>query len=272
MKTTGRPKIKPLFILNGKKPSGRPSIDKETPHNQETYKSGCMVCGEELVYFEVDRKSTCYYCGRLLISNACCPNGHFVCDACHRADAVEIIQDVCLHSGETDIITLMQTIRSHPNFSIHGPEHHALIPAIILTALKNNGCPVSDVQILSAIERGQSIMGGACAFLGVCGAAIGVGIAVSLLLEANPYKGDQRQIAQQATQIALAEIASYNAPRCCQRDCWLALKKAAPLLQEYTGISLTVNQISCEQYSRNNECIHNLCPLWPSAQKTELPL
>ncbi len=239
---------------------------QEAVQSGEPHRSGCMVCGADLIYFETDQDNSCHYCGQVVPANARCANGHFVCDACHRANAVEIIKKVCLHSREADPVALMQTIRSHPHFGIHGPEHHSLVPAVILTALRNSGNPITDEQIMTAIQRGQTIVGGACAFLGACGAAIGVGVALSLLLGANPYDGDKRQIVQRATQTVLGEIASYNAPRCCQRDSWLALKEASTLLQKYTGKSLAVRLITCEQFSKNKECIYDQCPLWPSKQ------
>jgi uncharacterized radical SAM superfamily Fe-S cluster-containing enzyme len=246
-------------------PATRKTV-QETVQSEEPHRSGCMVCGADLIYSESGRDNSCHYCGQVVLANAWCTNGHFVCDACHRADAVEIIKKVCSHSRETDPVALMQTIRSHSHFRIHGPEHHSLVPAVILTALRNSGNSVTDEQIITAIQRGQMVAGGSCAFLGACGAAIGVGIAVSLLLGANPYDGDKRQTAQRATQKVLGEIASYNAPRCCQRDSWLALKVASTLLQEYTGKSLAVRLLTCEQFSENKECIHERCPLWPSRQ------
>lgn len=97
---------------------------------------------------------------------------------------------------ETDPVVLMQTIRSHPHFRMHGPEHHAMVPAVILTALRNRGCFVTHEQFTTAIQRGQTIGGGSCAFCGACGAAIGVGVATSLLLGATPYDADKRQAAQ----------------------------------------------------------------------------
>jgi hypothetical protein len=239
---------------------------RETLKSVETHRSGCMVCGAELIYLETDQDKSCHYCGQVVHANARCTNGHFVCDPCHGADAVEIIQKVCLHTREADPMALMQTMRSHPHFRIHGPEHHSMVPAVILTALKNGGYSITNEQIITAIQRGQTIGGGSCAFLGACGAAIGVGIAVSLLLAATPYDGDKRQTAQIATQTTLGRIASFNAPRCCQRDSWLALKEASILLQEWTGQSLTVDLITCEQFPENKECIHEQCPLWPSNQ------
>lgn len=227
------------------------------------HRSGCMACGAELVYFATNQEHACYFCGQATPANAVCANGHFVCDRCHSAGAVEIIQCVCLHSRQTDLANLMQTIRAHPRFPIHGPEHHSLVPAVILTGLRNSGQPVTDEQILTAIQRGQTISGGACGFLGACGAAIGVGIAASVLLEATPYRAGQRQTAQRATSAALRSIASYDAPRCCQRDAWLALKAASRMMCTYTGVELAVDCFECEQYPINKECIQERCPLWP---------
>lgn len=246
------------FVTIETKPKESPFTECESIH-----KSGCMVCGKDLIYLDADQDLSCSFCGRIIPANAQCAEGHFVCDNCHRADAVEIITQVCLHSRESDAVALMQAIRSHPRFRIHGPEHHSLVPAVILTALRNGGNAITDEQITTAIQRGQTIAGGACAFLGACGAAIGVGIAMSVLLGANPYDGNKRQAVQRATQKILGDIAFYNAPRCCQRDSWLALQGASRLLEEM-GKTLPVNRpIACEQYPENKECIHEQCPLWP---------
>jgi hypothetical protein len=231
----------------------------------KAYKQGCMVCGAELIYAETIQSKACHYCQQVKLSDARCANGHFVCDACHTRDAVEIIKQVCLNTRERDALRLMQTIRSHPHFGQHGPEHHSLVPAVILTALRNSGDDISDDRILTGIQRGQTIAGGACAFLGVCGAAIGVGIAFSILLRADPYKADERQRVQQVTQKVLEKISSYKAPRCCQRDVWLALQEASRLLEEIMGKKLMVDKkIVCRQFPKNKECIRDQCPLWPS--------
>ncbi|MBU0992305.1 MAG: methyltransferase domain-containing protein [Proteobacteria bacterium] len=232
----------------------------------QVHRGGCMVCGSELVYHETSQDKACYYCQQVKPSNGrCANNGHFVCDACHSKDAVEIIRQICLHNKEQDAINLMQMIRSHPHFGLHGPEHHSLVPAVILTALRNSGDTITHDHILTGIQRGQTIAGGSCAFLGICGAAVGVGIAFSILLQADPYKGDERQAVQQVTHQVLGKISSYNAPRCCQRDVWLALTEASRLMKDIRGKQLIVDQtIVCRQFPQNKECIRNQCPLWPS--------
>ncbi|OPY59310.1 MAG: hypothetical protein A4E57_04742 [Syntrophorhabdaceae bacterium PtaU1.Bin034] len=156
------------FVTIETKPKESPLPERGGPH-----RSGCMVCGKDLIYLDTDQDLSCSFCGQVIPANARCVNGHFVCDNCHRADAVEIIKQVCLHSRECDAVALMQTIRSHPRFRIHGPEHHSLVPAVILTALRNGGDTITDEQIMTAVQRGQTIAGGACAFLGACGAAVG---------------------------------------------------------------------------------------------------
>jgi hypothetical protein len=41
-------------------------------------RSGCVVCGEELVYGQIE-KLECFYCHKILYSNVKCGKGHFVC-------------------------------------------------------------------------------------------------------------------------------------------------------------------------------------------------
>lgn len=253
--------------------SNAPEVDADCccgQHDPETgprppRRSGCLVCGAELIYLTVPVKAVCQCCGVLESANARCTQGHFVCDRCHGEEPGEIIMRVCLESREHDAVALMQSIRAHPRFGMHGPEHHALVPAVILAALRNAGWRIPDASIQDAVRRGQSVPGGACAFMGACGAAVGVGIAISVLLEATPYEGRKRQLAQQATQRALERIASLEAPRCCQRDAWLALQEASRFLQEILGKSLMVDHpIDCRQLVRNKECIQARCPLWPA--------
>jgi len=236
--------------------------------SREAHRSGCMMCGAELIYLAIPVDCVCHFCGKTAPANARCVSGHFICDCCHTADPTAVIEQVCVHSREHDAVSLMQSIRVHPHFGVHGPEHHPLVPAVILAALRNQGQAIPDEGIRMAIQRGKAVPGGACAFMGACGAAIGVGIAVSILLEATPYEGRKRQLAQQATWRALERIASFEAPRCCQRDSWLALQEASRYLDEALGMTLVTGRpIACDQMSQNKECIRDRCPLWHTAVK-----
>jgi len=227
---------------------------------QET---GCLVCGAPLRYLEEESEKNCTFCGSVLPATALCEQGHFVCDACHTRDAEAFLEHICLTATETDMVALLEEIRSHPAIPLHGPEHHILVPGIILATYRNQGGEVSPDMLRTALKRGRGVPGGYCAFTGACGAGVGVGIAFSVLLGANPVKAQERQQVQQVTQAVLGEQAGFAAARCCQRDSWLALKKAAELSQDYLSITLRADfPLRCRQAHQNRECLGTVCPLW----------
>ena len=224
---------------------------------------GCMVCGTALYYFTDTRKMACSYCGQMFPSNACCEQDHFVCDSCHKQNGLEVIKTICSGTKEQDLITLLEVIRSHPAIPMHGPEHHAMIPAIILACYKNSGGNIKEETILTGINRGADIPGGVCGFWGVCGAAIGAGIAVSTILAATPLTPSPRQTAQAFSAKILSVISKYRGGRCCQRETWLALVETARLSEEMLSVPLVAKGLlRCSQYLRNKECIRKQCPLW----------
>lgn len=49
----------------------------------------CGVCGKPLIYGTDEKQVTCCYCGKEYRSLICCPDGRYICDACHEAKAVE---------------------------------------------------------------------------------------------------------------------------------------------------------------------------------------
>jgi MoaA/NifB/PqqE/SkfB family radical SAM enzyme/SAM-dependent methyltransferase len=234
------------------------------------YRSGCMVCGGDLIYPDKELELACHYCGQTSLANSHCGKKHFVCDHCHSEDALDVMEHLCVEATETDMLEILARLRKHPSIPVHGPEHHALMPAIIVTAYRNSGGHIEKDLIATAIRRGNQIIGGSCAFTGICGSATGVGIAFSLLLQANPVKAEQRQIIQQITQQVLADIADLKAARCCQRDCWLGLKKAAELSKKYLPIPLQADAIiGCYQQHQNKECMGMECPVLQEQRTTQ---
>jgi hypothetical protein len=137
-----------------------------------------------------------------------------------------------------------------------------------LTAYKNAGGGIDKEHILTAIERGGKVPGGACGYMGICGAAIGVGIAFSILLQASPLTPSKRQQVQGLVNQTLAEIAGFEAARCCQRESYLALKAAERLSKTTLAIQLQAqSELVCRQFSKNRECIGTRCPLHVSNRR-----
>ena len=232
-------------------------------------REGCMVCGAPLRYAETDTDATCHYCSRTLPANAACEAGHFVCDECHSHDAIEVITSICESSVETDLIALFERVRKHPAIAMHGPEYHAMVPAVIVAVGRESGLALNEEHLYTAVQRGRTVAGGACAFLGACGAALGVGAAFSVILGANPYMGDKRQQLHRVTTRILRRIGSFEAARCCQRDAWTALIEASALSQEFLGLHLAADhELVCRQSGENLDCLRVGCPLWPGNKGT----
>ncbi len=230
----------------------------------EKREAGCMVCGAPLAYRHEERAETCEYCGTTGFANAVCENGHYVCDTCHAAGALAVIGHLCRNTTETDMVELLRRIRRHPGIPVHGPEHHSLVPGIILATYRNLGGHLADAMFETALRRGGQVPGGSCAFVGICGAAAGVGIAFSQIIDANPLTPRERQKVMRAVNEVSAAVSCDPAARCCQRDAWFSLRKAAELSAVYLPVKLRAEgSLLCEQYRRNPDCATKSCPLWP---------
>lgn len=251
------PEAKPSLLLTPK-PTAKIafSVTPKQSHN-------CMVCSSELVYKATLEEATCYYCGSVSHQSVTCKEGHYVCDACHAKEALEVIEHICTTSKERDMLKLFKQIREHPSIPKHGPEHHAMVPAIIVTAYKNSGGKLPENALKTAILRGSSIMGGACGFLGICGAASGVGIGFAIVLESSPVAKKARSAAQKVTYAVLGKIAEYEAARCCHREVWTALNIASSLSETFLHVKLLAHtEVKCDQKKFNQYCYGKACPIF----------
>ncbi len=231
--------------------------------NDSPYAAGCMACGGKIIYLSREEVKTCHYCGAAKKTQTICVHGHYICDDCHQQQGLSAIRLICAQTHETDLLGLLGEIRRHPAVPMHGPEHHAIVPGIILSAYRNLGGDIGKETILTGIDRGSKVPGGVCGFWGSCGAAIGVGIAFSVLLGATPLTAHARRNVQRIVSEVLAQIADISGPRCCQRESYIALTAAAKISRRFLNIPLSADRVfTCDQYDSNNECIRGHCPLW----------
>jgi MoaA/NifB/PqqE/SkfB family radical SAM enzyme/SAM-dependent methyltransferase len=241
-----------------------PSNLEDNAASEAVPETGCLICGAPLVYLAALEDKACARCGSVKPADATCEEGHFVCDACHVRDPKERIRTICKSTHETDMIRLFEEVRSDARFPVHGPEHHALVPGVILATYRNLGGGITESDILTGIDRGLSIPGGACGFMGICGAAVGVGIAFSIILGANPLTPKPRQAVQRILSEIMGVLAGQEAARCCRRECFLSLREAARLSGDFLPVSLRADEGSpCDQYRVNAECSRKGCPLFP---------
>lgn len=227
--------------------------------------SGCLICGRELEYLSAVEEQTCQFCGKVFRADVHCPNGHFICDTCHSQDALTWIQARCMEASTTNPLELLITLMHGPRVSMHGPEHHFLVPAALLTAFYTViGKPDEKIRRLEqAKERSCKVPGGFCGTHGNCGAAVGTGIFISLVTGATPLAEEAWRLSNLMTATSLTAIAAYGGPRCCKRDSFLAIRSAVDFTFHHLGIMMDIPPlIRCDFSNLNRQCLHAACPFF----------
>lgn len=228
----------------------------------EDYQTGCLLCGKPLVYEEKSRPRVCAICGGTFESAAACEDGHFICDSCHSTGLTGALAFL-RESRETDPVELFLQAVKLPGIHMHGPEHHSLVPCVLLTAYRNQGGNIDlDTAIPEAVRRGRQVPGGFCGFWGACGAAVGSGIYASILLESGPLQEEPWAMAQKLTARCLERIAAVGGPRCCKRDSRLAMETAAEFTEEIFGIRMEAGKSPCPFTEQNQQCLKERCPYY----------
>jgi hypothetical protein len=250
----------------------RPStLDDTAKMSTAKSKSGCLLCGAEIIYLKYKTQLKCTFCHETKWADARCRNGHFVCDSCHAEDPGTWIEQQCLTSDATNPIQLAVELMRHPCVAMHGPEHHFLVPAVLLTTYFNlkQQADKKRRKVQEARRRAGSVVGGSCGFHGACGAAIGVGIFVSLVTEATPMSSEEWRLSNTATAEALTRIADGGGPRCCKRNTFLALESAVDFSSAHLGQVLPIGQVSCGFFRLNRECHGADCEYFKVGKKVK---
>ncbi|MEE0775839.1 MAG: DUF5714 domain-containing protein [Bacillota bacterium] len=222
----------------------------------------CLVCGESIQYFEKDREMICEFCGKPFTAKASCEQGHYVCDRCHSRQGIKVILDQCRESKARDPILLAQAIMENPYIHMHGPEHHVLVGAVLLTAYRNCGGDIDLEKALGQmVERGQKVPGGICGFWGCCGAAVSSGMFVSIVTGSTPLAKEPWQLSNLMTSEALKAIGELGGPRCCKRDSFTAIQAAVAFSKKHLGVAMELPlNIVCDFRKENRQCIGKRCP------------
>ena len=228
------------------------------------HSTGCQYCGEPLVYQSQAARQVCVYCGGTFLSEVSCSAGHFVCDRCHSSEPSDLIEKYCLQSTSKNPVEIANILMSHPSVSMHGPEHHFLVPAVLLTCY-NQVNPGGNLpkQLEQARKRAEGVPGGSCGFCGNCGAAVGTGIFISLITRTTPLSKEGWRLSNLVTAESLLSIAEHGGPRCCKRNTYLALQSADAFLQKEFGTTLEMPEsIRCDFSPLNKECRKEACPFY----------
>ncbi|CQR70922.1 hypothetical protein SOV_44340 [Sporomusa ovata DSM 2662] len=187
------------------------------------------------------------------------------------------LQAQCLKMFEADekltVIDMAITLMDNEEVPMHYPFHHFIVPAVLLTATKKAQQAARDelcISLTEALKRSKYVLGGFCGSHGACGAAIGMGIYMSIATDNTPMSTRTWSWVNQATGVCLQEISKIPGPRCCKRTVFIVLKTAITFVKEKLNIDLPMQeQIICKYYERNAECKRVLCSFYQADSEGE---
>ncbi len=176
----------------------------------------------------------------------------------------------CRTSTEKNPLAIMQELMENSYIYMHGPEHHVMVGAALLTAYKNcggyeerGGREAFEEALEEMRARGSEYPGGACGLWGCCGAAVSTGIFMSIITKATPLTGNSWRLSNEMTSRALGAVARLGGPRCCKRDSFTAAKEAARFVKEKLGVEMELpEEITCGFSEENQQCLKKHCPYY----------
>jgi len=161
-------------------------------------------------------------------------------------------------------LILANLLMHHPAVPMSGPEHHLLVPAILLTVAHNAGHEMALESRLRQAEKRATRFGlGSCASMGACGAAMGVPIAVSLLMGADYTKPKERKSVLSVSASILTATANLPAARCCKASVYSSLAVGSTYLRQEMGLEIpSISRPTCQFQEYNPECVGRECPFF----------
>lgn len=174
-----------------------------------------------------------------------------------------IIKDYCLK--EEKLINPIQIVKNIMNLecvNIHGPEHHIIDGASLLTAIYNYKKDFNlDKALDELIKRAYKMPGAMCGYFGVCGSATSIGAVLSIIHNTGPLSNDSYyKDNMELTSTIIQNMAKIGGPRCCKRNAFISLTTAIEFLKNKYNINLEKEDIICEYSISNKQCLKDKCP------------
>lgn len=181
------------------------------------------------------------------------------------------IAEACLQEKSCDPVEIFRHIAQSDAVRIHGPEHHVLDGAALLTAFYNAGGSIDlPAALEEMVKRGLQMPGATCGLWGVCGAVSSMGAALSIIDGTGPLSADDSWGKHMAfTSAALQSLSQVGGPRCCKRDAFLSFQRAVDYINENYGVPVECGPIRCCFSEKNEQCIAGRCPFYTGKEKFE---
>ena len=174
------------------------------------------------------------------------------------------IIEVCLQEKRKNPVAIFNQIAQMDFIRIHGPEHHILDGAALLTAFYNAGGKIDlENSLKELMQRGMQMPGATCGMWGVCGAVSSMGAALSIIDGTGPLSSDASWGKHmEFTSKALYSLSKTGGPRCCKRDAFLSFQQAIEFINDNYDIELESDSVECLFNEKNEQCIKEKCPFY----------
>ncbi|MBQ5673534.1 MAG: hypothetical protein IIV45_00360 [Lachnospiraceae bacterium] len=174
------------------------------------------------------------------------------------------IIEVCLQEKSKNPVVIFNQIAQMDFVRIHGPEHHILDGAALLTAFYNAGGKIDlENSLKELMQRGMQMPGATCGMWGVCGAVSSMGAALSIIDGTGPLSSDASWGKHmEFTSKALYSLSKTGGPRCCKRDAFLSFQQAIEFINDNYDVELESDSIECLFNEKNEQCIKEKCPFY----------
>ncbi len=222
----------------------------------------CILCGEIANKPDHEFKTRCDVCGKYARAALICNGNHAICENCVNIPTEIFIQNACLQYEGTDPMVLLVDIMNSPKVRMHGPEHHYIVPATLLTCVANYEGKRDELEekLQQLVLRVRDESPSSCTFrAGVCGAAIGTGIFLSMYLGRDASIDDEWSQTNKIVADSLSNVLDTPGPRCCKRDSYLSVIASANFLRDRFAIDLPLSVGKCTFSARNKSCGHEEC-------------
>lgn len=199
------------------------------------------MCGSKLEYLDQGKDFTCFRCGQTETGNIICPQGHYVCDACHGQGAFDFIKDSVLAAKSANPFEIAEALMAdQARVPMLGCENAWIAAGSFMAALKNEGTlHVTDAHISEALNRTKrQAVGGYCGLTGVCGIVPAIGACFSIILGAACPKDHETAATMKIVARIVDVIAAETGPCCCKNFARKALAQAIQSAHDTLQVSL----------------------------------
>ena len=235
----------------------------------------CSVCGSSLEYLDRAVGAVCTLCGTAESGHVRCPEGHYLCEACHGRGVEALIRGTLLESKETVPTRLAEELLELPQLPMLGCEHALIAGGALMASLRNRGLGVSQAHVDEVLVRSKrQAVGAYCGLTGVCGVVPALGACYSVLVGGQCGKGPETRGAMELVSRLAAVTAAEADPGCCKAFVRTALIATELYLEEKLGIAATepVAAVCAPSDRHPHGCRGPLCSYHPEADKKARPI